>query len=67
MREFKNNTTINLETEQQIEILKAAKILETAFSRKIHTIQINPNKNNIEEVYGIAFGFDLSDIRRFKE
>lgn len=59
MRDFKNLSARNLEMEEHRALLDCVDILEKAFKKKIHSCQINPNKENQTDIWGISFAFDL--------
>lgn len=66
MRDIKNNTTKSMEFEEYDAILKCGKILSDAFKKKIFVVTINPNAVNSDDVYGVAFSFDLNSIDGYK-
>lgn len=61
MREFRNNTLKSLTFEEHDAILTASKILSDAFKVKIWGVSINGHQQDREQIWGIAFSFDMED------
>jgi hypothetical protein len=59
MRNFINKTFRNLSPDEHRAILECEEILNKAFKKKVFTVVINPNNANKDDVFGVAFGFDM--------
>ena len=56
--------TRHLTHEEHIAIVEAALMLEKAFKRNMHTIQVRPNIENPADCFGVMFMFDLTLIAK---
>lgn len=59
MKEINNKTARHLDTDEYIAILECVKILEKAFKRKMGYATVTPYKENPDDIYGVAFAFDM--------
>lgn len=59
MKQLNNKTTRYFTSEEQMAILRAEEELSKAFKKRVHSITVNPIEGNPDDVYGIAFAFDL--------
>ena len=58
MKELRNMTTRHLTSDEHHALLDVVDLLEKAFRRKVHTLTVNPDRENSDDVFGIMVGFD---------
>lgn len=63
MKNLNNLLQRHLEVEEMQAVLEAVKILERAFKKKVHTLWINPDKEQPTQPFGITLSFDQWEIR----